>query len=89
MRNNLQKSFDQLKAMIKQNLDLLRGLVDQSENLARIIEAIPSSQPEMQATRDSLQKTKEEIENSITGLTKKTEELFDFYYELMGNAFKN
>lgn len=89
MRNNFQESFDQLKGMMRQNLDLLRKLVAQSESLAKIIESIPSSQSSMQGTREDLQKTKEEIERSIGGLLEQTEKLFDFYDQLMRNTFKS
>jgi methyl-accepting chemotaxis protein len=89
MKKNFQEQFDNLRQIIKMNVETLQNLLNQSEQLSKIILTLKSdeTQEANRAIAEQLETLKEQISKSISELTRQTESLFKSYEMLIDEVF--
>ena len=87
MRENLKKQFKEIGDIIQSNIVTIKNLVEQTNDLDKIIHSLNSSE-ETNRTRDSLLEIKNNILDSIESLVEHTRQLFKTYDDLVDKVFR-
>lgn len=82
MRNDLLVQYGAMRETIKSNVEIIRKLLTQAESLKKIIENLGDA-----AAKETLKKEVDNIEDSISDLIDKTDQLFDKYEEFVKTVF--
>lgn len=86
MKKNFQDQFESMRNIMKSNVNTIKNLLIQSDNLSTIICDL-TSQGNNTDTITNLQKLRKDIEKSIESLVKQSENLFDTYQKLTEEVF--
>jgi argininosuccinate lyase len=89
MKKNFKEQFNNLRNIIKNNIDSIKGLVAQSESIANLITTLKTDKSKNQKTIDSLEEIKKNITESINNFAKQTEDLFSTYEKMLDEMFGN
>lgn len=86
VKENFQTQFENIRSIMMDNIKTLRNLLDQSDNLSKIIHDLQNQNgtPEIIS---NLEKSKKEIEDSISKLAGQSESLFETYQKLVVEVF--
>ncbi len=82
MKETLRDKFDNIKKLIKLNLESISSLIDQSDNLKKMIENTDS--PLGEDIKESLLKIRTSMIKSINDLIKHTDSLLTSYDDIIG-----
>ncbi|MDA0781890.1 MAG: hypothetical protein PQ612_02190 [Rickettsiales bacterium] len=88
MKKSFQEQFKNLKEIIAANVQSLKGLIQQSENLSEIIEKLDETEPKSKELKEQLEQIKSQLSKSIDELVTHTRQLFEAYDKLIDEAFK-
>lgn len=81
MKETLQDQFDNIKKLIKLNLESISSLIDQSDSLKKMIENTDS--PLGEDIKENLLKIRTSMVESINDLIKHTDSLFTSYDDII------
>jgi len=84
MKKNFKEQFEKLKAIIETNIETIRSLIEQSEELSKVIQGL---KPEDVDLKKSLETIKLNVSDSIKTLAKETTNLFETYDKLIDEVF--
>lgn len=86
VKENFQTQFESIRSIMKDNIKTIRNLLDQSDNLSKIIHDLQNQNgtPEIIS---NLEKSKKEIEDSISKLAEQSDSLFETYQRLVVEVF--
>ena len=77
-----------IKSSIQKNIDTIKNLIEESDDIKRIIEQLKKQEFNKFVAQD-LEKTSENINSSIQKLLDQTNVLFDSYKRLIQFTFKS
>ncbi len=89
MKNDIVAQFNNLRIIIRKQVETLNILIKQSEHLAKISSALKTEDGASNDLKKTLDEIRENISNSITKLVKETDELFNTYDKLIEQVFGN
>ncbi|MFA5133673.1 MAG: hypothetical protein WC459_02615 [Patescibacteria group bacterium] len=84
MQNQLLIQYGAIRAMIGSNVETIKKLIDQAENLKKIVEGLGTGNEEI---KRNINEEIAKIENTIGDLITQTENLFDKYNEFVKDVF--
>lgn len=83
MKNDLLIQYGAIRQTIKTNVQTIGQLIQQAENLKKIIESITDA-----PTKASLEQEVKKLQDTIGTLINQTDELFDKYDQFVDTVFK-
>lgn len=86
MKENFKEQFQNLKKIIINNINTLRDLVKQSDQLSNVIKTL-EDKTENELLKKQLENLKCEISKSIDALIEQTNQLFKTYEKLVEEIF--
>jgi ABC-type transporter Mla subunit MlaD len=87
MKPNIQVNYQNIRNLIKNNVDTIITLVEQAQSLEKIVNSISDSETE----KDLKQKLEQQISSlreTIAQLVNQTEDLFKSYDEMVESSLK-
>ena len=88
MKKNFKQQFQSLRSIIQTNVDTLKKLLEQSDELSKIITVLRESSGGTEVV-EQLSDLKKNVSNSIDILISQTEQLFNSYDRLVEEIFGN
>jgi len=86
MKKNFKDQFDNLKEILKSNIDTISALIKQSNQLSEVIATL-ENQKDCESIKRNLNVVRSEIAASIDKLIDQTRQLFETYDELIEEVF--
>ena len=78
MKSNFANNYQQIKVTIDNNFDIIRGLINQADNLNEIVKTLNGSEEE-KAKKEQMEKIIADINDNIEKLIISTGDLFELY----------
>lgn len=87
MKPDIQDSYQNIRNLIKGNVDTIITLVGQAQNLERIVDSISDAETE-KVLKEKLEQQISDLRGTIAKLVTQTEELFESYDEMVHSSLK-
>ena len=87
MKTSIQNNYQNIRNMIKTNVDTIILLVEQAQGLEQIVNNISDNEANSDL-KNKLENQIAELRKTIADLVKQTESLFESYDEMVQSAFK-
>lgn len=87
MKNGFQDNYQNIRNLIKNNVDTIIKLVEQAQGLEKIVNSISDNAPEKEL-KQKLEQQISDIRATIAQLVSQTEDLFKSYDEMVEASLK-
>lgn len=87
MKPNIQVNYQNIRNLIKSNVDTIVTLVEQAQNLEKIVNSISDSETEKEL-KQKLETQISSLRSTIAQLVDQTESLFESYDEMVETSLK-
>jgi hypothetical protein len=87
MKPSIQDNYQNIRNLIKGNVDTIITLVEQAQGLEKIVNSISDSETEKEL-KQKLENQLSELRSTIAKLVSQTEDLFESYDEMVESTLK-
>lgn len=87
MKPNIQDNYQNIRNLIKSNVDTIITLVEQAQGLEKIVNSISDSETDKEL-KQKLEKQISDLRGTIAQLVSQTEDLFTSYDEMVESSLK-